>query len=73
MDTVGKLHLIFPERFNRGKCCPRPFKNVKEQAKALLNLLVRVKYDFVVVIINKSGRQPRLELTPSGFVQSAPS
>jgi predicted DNA-binding transcriptional regulator YafY len=43
LDTVGELHLIFPERFNRGKGCPRPFKNVKEQTKALLNLLVRVK------------------------------
>jgi len=42
-------------------------KNIKKQTKALLNLFVRVKDDFIVLIIDKSGRQPRFKFPPPGF------
>jgi len=67
MDSTGEFDIIFGKCLHGRKRCASPLKNVEKQADALLNLLVRVDFDFIIVIVDKSGGQARFQLTPSGL------
>ncbi len=57
MKSAGEFHIIFSKRLYGRKCGTGPLKNIEKQTDALLNLFVRVDNDFIIVIVDKSGRQ----------------